>query len=63
MSGTKFDRAEFNQWMVAVDRKVTRRIGFGINDLRDFCYADWFESGMTPAEAALEVLDEIREEW
>jgi hypothetical protein len=63
MSATKFDRAEFDRWMVEVDRKVARRIGFGTNDLRDFCYADWYESGLTSSEAALEVLDEIREEW
>ena len=47
----------FALWLALTDRRVTRRVGLGIFDLADTTLADFFEDGMTPAEAADAVLE------
>ena len=47
----------FALWLALTDRRVTRRVGLGIFDLSDAPFADYFEDGMTPAEAADAVLE------
>lgn len=42
----------FNQWMAEVDRVLLKRSGFTSDCLADQTYADWYEDGITPAEAA-----------
>lgn len=47
----------FNAWMTAANLAVTARIGFSGDDLADQTWADWFDAGMTPDEAAQEALE------
>lgn len=44
--------AAFDAWMTRVDQAVTRKTGLSVHDLADQCFADWFEDGLTPAQAA-----------
>lgn len=48
----------FEAWMSRVDSVLERRIGLSSQDLSDCCYRDWYDCGMTPSEAATEVLQE-----
>ena len=48
----------FDLWTMLVDRKVSSRLGLGIDDLEDLPYSDWFEDGLTPSEAASLVFEE-----
>jgi Family of unknown function (DUF5419) len=47
-----------NEWMHKVDRALLKRCGLTSRDLADQCYADWFDDGMSPAEAAELVLED-----
>ena len=51
-------KPSFNQWLAAVDRHLVRRVGVTTGDLADQCYADWFEDGITPFQAAQLVLQD-----
>jgi hypothetical protein len=42
----------FEQWMEAVDRVLLRKVGFTSSDLPDVLYRDWYDDGVTAAEAA-----------
>ncbi len=47
----------FEQWMSAVDRVLGGICGLSHDDLADQTWYDWYNSGMTPEEAADECLD------
>lgn len=47
----------FALWMYCVDRQVKRRVHFGCFDLEDWGYFDAYEDGMSPADAAREVIE------
>jgi len=38
-------------WLVHVDAHAQKNIGLSIFDLADYCWADDFEAGMSPAES------------
>lgn len=46
----------FGVWMVLVDSALKRRVSVGVPDLSDQPYRDWFQDGMSPKEAASEVI-------
>lgn len=46
----------FKQWMKEVNREVISQAGVSVHDLGDQPFSDWYESGMTPQEAAYEAL-------
>lgn len=46
----------FKQWMAQVNREVSRIAGLSVYDLADQPFRDWYEDGLTPAEAAEETL-------
>ena len=53
---TKYDAA-FAVWMAKVDAKIAAKaFGLGSDDLPDCCYADWFEDGVSPSEAAAKAI-------
>lgn len=54
MSVAKSDN--FRAWLRLVDLELTRRCGLGHDDLADQHWRDWFNDGMTAAEAAEECL-------
>lgn len=46
-------KTAFHTWMTKVDAELAQRTGgFGSKDLADQGYADYFDDGMTPSEAA-----------
>lgn len=45
-------KMDFQAWMDKVDAILVSRIGMESADLADCCYADWYEDGCTPAQAA-----------
>lgn len=48
----------FDEWMVQVDAAIVDLCGLTARDLADQPYFDWFDSGLTPEEAAYETLAE-----
>jgi len=48
----------FEQWMKRVNYEVFRLALVSVHDLADQPFYDWYESGMTPLEAAEETLIE-----
>lgn len=40
------------QWLQAVDAECIKRIGLSYMDLPDICYADLYEEGVSPKNAA-----------
>lgn len=42
----------FDAWMVKVDAIIQKKCGLSYLDLPDYCYADEYEDGASPAEAA-----------
>lgn len=44
-------RKPFDQWMAELDRRCAARTGLSIRDLADQPFADWYEDGITPAQA------------
>lgn len=53
----------FQQWMKRVDQHVAAKIGLTTGDMPDLCFVhDWFDDGMSPQEAARELLETWAEE-
>lgn len=52
----------FRIWEQEVDRLLVDECGFGIDDLPDMAYRDWYNDGMEPAEAVKEVLRIMKED-
>lgn len=48
----------YEEWMSEVDREVYKEAEVSVHDLEDFNSRDLFDSGLTPAEAAIEALDQ-----
>jgi hypothetical protein len=48
----------FKVWMAAVDREVLAVSGLTTTDLADQPFADWFQDGVEPAEAAEMLLED-----
>ena len=46
----------FALWLKIVDTTIARRVGIGLFDLADAPLRDWYDDGIPPKEAALEVL-------
>ena len=44
--------APLEQWMRALDRAVGQRVGVSVHDLSDQPFRDWYDDGITPAQAA-----------
>lgn len=42
----------FDDWLKRVDMAICGKLGIGLADLPDCCYADWYEDGITPSQAA-----------
>jgi hypothetical protein len=53
------NEATYMQWKARVDALLESQIGLSSDDLPDQNYREWFESGMTPSEAARKVMDAI----
>lgn len=51
--------ASFDTWMRKLDARVARTTGVSVHDLPDMAFYDWFDSGITPAQAAQLVFDEV----
>jgi hypothetical protein len=51
----------FAEWMAKVDAILVRKCGLDSRDLEDWAYADAFEDGASPAEAAREALQAMEE--
>ena len=51
--------ASFDVWMVKVDEWCYRLAGVSVHDLPDLCFADLFEDGTSPREAARMALSEF----
>lgn len=49
-------KLSFQEWMRKVNICVAQRIGLSAEDLPDQPYRDWYDSGMTPQDAAEDVL-------
>lgn len=47
----------YGQWMQRVDRAIASKVGLTSQDLEDFDSRSCYESGMSPAEAAQECLE------
>lgn len=52
---------QFAVWLVDVDRHLTRRIAVGHRDMPDLAWRDTWESGTTARDAALDAIDEWRD--
>ena len=48
---------QFSEWINIVDAALVRNVGIGWEDLPDYPYADWFDDGMSPDDAAREALE------
>lgn len=46
----------FQAWMRAVDSAVQAEVGLSVHDLADANFRDWYEDGVSPSEAAVDVL-------
>lgn len=56
LSGTP--KLDFDTWMRKVNGCVAERCGLSADDLPDKPYRDWYDSGMTPQDAAVEVISD-----
>lgn len=52
------DDVHFAIWLQALDQAVRRRVLVSYDDLEDWDYASAYEGGVTPVEAALEMLED-----
>lgn len=52
------DDVMFALWLQALDQAVARRVHVRYDDLEDWRYHDAYDDGMTPVEAALEMLED-----
>ena len=48
----------FEQWKSAVDRAIGAICGLSSDDLADCTYRDWYDSDVTPSDAAQLALEE-----
>ena len=46
----------YGQWIDAVNDYLCDKVGVTTDDLPDCCYADWYDDGMSPRQAAREAL-------
>jgi len=49
----------FAYWMKLVDDLVWQLVGCRVHDLPDYMYRDWYDDGMTPAQAVRWVIKEV----
>ena len=57
-------KRSFEAWMKAVDSHLLRLVGVESSDMSDVCYADWYEDGMSPSQAARRAMRcESGEDW
>ena len=52
----------FAQWLRAVDAKVGQLCGMSYRDLPDYCYADAYADGVSPALTAKRVVRSAMED-
>lgn len=52
----------FRIWEAEVDKELVQLCGFGIDDLPDMPYRDWYNDEMEAYEAAKEVLRIMKED-
>ena len=52
------DDVYFAVWLHALNRAVQRRVMLSFDDLEDWCYRDAYDGGMSPKDAALEMLED-----
>lgn len=52
------DDVMFAVWLHALNRAVQRRVILSFDDLEDWDYWSAYEGGMSPVDAALEMLDD-----
>lgn len=50
------DDVHFAVWMHAMNKAVQRRVIISFDDLEDWGYADAYDEGMFPSDAALQML-------
>lgn len=50
---------EFTAWLERADKLFTAKTGLSIHDMEDAPWFDYFEDGLTPAQA----LTAARQEW
>ena len=48
----------FAVWLEAVDRAVRRRVMVSYDDLEDWDYWSYYESGMSPVDAAVTMIED-----
>ena len=54
----------FSDWMAKVDAWLVKKVGVGSSDLADICYADLFDSGVSPSAAGrMAIRNEQGEDW
>lgn len=53
---------DFDTWMMMVDSYIQKKLGISSEDLPDQDYMGMYEDGMKPKEAAIEVLQIMKEE-
>jgi hypothetical protein len=51
----------FEAWMAQVDAALVKRCGLTSADLPDYCYADDYEDGATPRQAAVAAIHAAKE--
>lgn len=51
----------FDEWMKQVDSEIEKHFGLSSDDLPDWTYADAFEDGMKPEDAAQEAMSAAME--
>lgn len=52
------DDVWFAIWLQALNQSVQRRVMLSFDDLEDWCYRDAYDGGMSPKDAALEMLED-----
>ena len=52
------DDVWFAIWLHTLNRAVQRRVMLSFDDLEDWCYRDAYDGGMSPKDAALEMLED-----
>jgi len=50
------NRERFNAWLHEVDKHMMRIAGVTHDDIADCLWADWFQDGVDPLEAAKDAL-------
>ena len=63
MEAEKIDGLTVNQWLSRVDAIVSERCGISVHDLADFCIWDCWHAGMSPADGAIEALENDDLPW